>query len=89
MVITPRRGARHEDRAQLIGGSDRRHGGSTPNPRTVYAFDVGNLGFAKAWLAMAGFAVATGWVLVESRVLHPSPSVSSRAGTSSPPQRHQ
>jgi hypothetical protein len=33
----------------------------------LYAFDVGNLGFANAWLAMASFAVAVGWILLDSR----------------------
>lgn len=28
----------------------------------AYAFDVGNLGFANAWLAVASLAVAAGWV---------------------------
>ena len=33
----------------------------------LYAFDVGNLGFANAWLAMASFAVAVGWILLDCR----------------------
>jgi hypothetical protein len=36
---------------------------------TVYAFDVGNLGFANTWLAGGSFAVATGWVLYDSEAL--------------------
>ena len=35
----------------------------------AYAFDVGNLGFANAWLAMGSFAVAAGWLVLETRVL--------------------
>ena len=31
----------------------------------AYAFDVGNLGFANAWLALGSFAIAAGWVLRE------------------------
>ena len=34
-----------------------------------YAFDVGNLGFANAWLALGSFAVAAGWLVLETRVL--------------------
>jgi hypothetical protein len=33
-----------------------------------YAFDVGNLGFANAWLALASFAVCCGWVVLATRV---------------------
>jgi hypothetical protein len=35
----------------------------------AYAFDVGNLGFANAWVAMGSFAVASGWVVLITRVL--------------------
>ena len=35
----------------------------------LYAFDLGNLGFANVWLAMASFAIAVGWVLLDSRAL--------------------
>lgn len=34
-----------------------------------YAFDVGNIGFANAWLAMASFAVAAGWVVLSTGFL--------------------
>jgi len=34
-----------------------------------YAFDIGNLGFANAWVAMGSFAVACGWVVLRTRVL--------------------
>ncbi len=33
-----------------------------------YAFDVGNLGFANAWVAMGSFAVACGWVVLLTRL---------------------
>jgi hypothetical protein len=35
----------------------------------AFAFDLGNLGFANAWLALGSFAIATGWVLLVSRAL--------------------
>lgn len=44
-------------------------GAETDPGVAVYAFDWGNLGFTNAWLAMASFAVATGWVLLETRAL--------------------
>ena len=34
----------------------------------VNAFDLGNLGFANAWLAMASFAAAASWVSLTTRV---------------------
>ncbi|HLN77475.1 MAG TPA: hypothetical protein VK204_10560 [Nocardioidaceae bacterium] len=34
-----------------------------------YAFDVGNIGFANAWLAMASLAVSAGWVTISTGVL--------------------
>ena len=34
-----------------------------------YAFDVGNLSFANAWVAMGSFALACGWVVLSTRVL--------------------
>lgn len=44
-------------------------GQETDRSVVLYAFDIGNLGFANAWVSMAGFAVATGWVLLETRAL--------------------
>lgn len=35
-------------------------------PLAGYAFDIGNIGFANAWLAMASLAVATGWVVLRT-----------------------
>jgi hypothetical protein len=44
-------------------------GGADLDPAVAsYAFDVGNLGFANAWLAMASFAVCCGWVILATRV---------------------
>lgn len=34
-----------------------------------YAFDVGNIGFANAWLAMASFAASAGWVVLSTGFL--------------------
>jgi len=34
-----------------------------------YAFDVSSLGLANVWLAMGGFAVCCGWVVVSTRVV--------------------
>jgi hypothetical protein len=35
----------------------------------IFAFDLGNLGFANAWLALASFAIASGWALLSGRAL--------------------
>jgi hypothetical protein len=35
------------------------------------AYDDGNLGFANAWLALASFLFAAGWIIVSSRALPP------------------
>lgn len=35
----------------------------------AFAFDLGNLGFANAWLALGSFAIASGWTLLASRAL--------------------
>lgn len=44
-------------------------GGETDPAVALFAFDVGNLGLATAWVGMAGFALATGWVLLETGAL--------------------
>jgi len=44
-------------------------GAGTDPAVALYAFDVGNIGFANAWLAMASFAIGVGWVLQTSAVL--------------------
>lgn len=33
----------------------------------IFAFDLGNLGFANAWLALASFGIAAGWALLAGR----------------------
>ena len=38
----------------------------------LFAFDAGNIGFADSWLALASFAVASGWVIVRTRMLPPT-----------------
>jgi len=35
----------------------------------IFAFDLGNLGFANAWLALGSFAIAAGWALLSGRAL--------------------
>lgn len=35
----------------------------------LFAFDLGNFGFANVWLALGSFAIASGWVLVASGAL--------------------
>ena len=44
-------------------------GAGTEPGLALYAFDVGNLGFANAWVAMGSFAVASGWVVLSTGVL--------------------
>lgn len=46
------------------------HRGDELDPALAgYAFDVGNIGFANAWLAMASFAAAAGWVVLSTGFL--------------------
>ncbi|MFE5671144.1 hypothetical protein ACFQ58_05975 [Agromyces sp. NPDC056523] len=40
-------------------------GGTIDPAVAVYAFDVSNLGFANAWIALGAFAIGCGWVLVD------------------------
>lgn len=35
----------------------------------IFAFDVGNLGFANVWVALGSFAIAAGWALLTGRAL--------------------
>ncbi|WP_341995102.1 hypothetical protein MRBLWH7_002593 [Microbacterium sp. LWH7-1.2] len=35
----------------------------------VFAFDLGNLGFANAWVALGSFAIAAGWAILAGRAL--------------------
>jgi hypothetical protein len=44
--------------------------GDELNPAVaIFAFDLGNLGFANAWIALGSFAMATGWALLTGRSL--------------------
>ena len=44
-------------------------GGADLDPAVAgYAFDVGSIGFANAWLALASFAVCAGWVVVATGI---------------------
>jgi hypothetical protein len=36
-----------------------------------FAFDMGNLGFANAWVSMGTFAAFSGWVVLRTRVFRP------------------
>ena len=46
------------------------YGGADLDPAVAsYAFDVGNLGFANIWIAMGGFAICAGWVVLSTRLL--------------------
>lgn len=46
------------------------HRGAELGPELAgYAFDVGNIGFANSWLALASLAVAAGWVTTRTGVL--------------------
>ena len=46
------------------------HRGAELDPGLAgYAYDVGNIGFANAWLAMASFAIACGWVVLSTGLL--------------------
>jgi hypothetical protein len=46
------------------------HRGTELSPGIAsYAFDLGNIGFANAWLAVASLAVSSGWVTVRTGVL--------------------
>lgn len=47
-------------------GAAARHGLELDPPVAAYAFDVGNIGFANAWLALGSFAGAAGWVMLTS-----------------------
>lgn len=38
----------------------------------LFAFDAGNIAFADAWLALGSFALASGWVMVRTRMLPPA-----------------
>lgn len=44
-------------------------GGELDSGVAIFAFDLGNLGFANAWLALGSFAIASGWALLVGRSL--------------------
>ena len=45
------------------------HGGRITPEVADYAYAVGNVGFANIWIAMASFAVCSGWVILSTGVL--------------------
>jgi hypothetical protein len=45
------------------------HGGRITPEIADYAYAVGNVGFANIWIAMASFAVCSGWVILSTGVL--------------------
>jgi hypothetical protein len=45
------------------------HGGSITLDVADFAYALGNVGFANAWIALASFAVCSGWVILSTRVL--------------------
>ena len=44
------------------------HGGRITPEVADYAYAVGNVGFANIWIAMASFAVCSGWVILSTGV---------------------
>jgi hypothetical protein len=45
------------------------HGGRITPEVADYAYAFGNVGFANAWIALASFALCSGWVILSTRVL--------------------
>jgi len=45
------------------------HGGRITPGVADFAYAMGNVGFANAWIAIASFAVCSGWVILSTRVL--------------------
>jgi hypothetical protein len=45
------------------------HGGRITPEVADYAYAFGNVGFANIWIALASFAVCSGWVILSTRVL--------------------
>lgn len=45
------------------------HGGRITPEVADYAYAFGNVGFANLWIALASFAVCSGWVILSTRVL--------------------
>jgi hypothetical protein len=44
-------------------------GGEVDPGVALFAFDLGNLGFANTWVALGSFAIASGWAMLVSRAL--------------------
>jgi hypothetical protein len=57
----------------LIGassvGAASLHGGRITPEVADFAYALGNVGFANAWIALASFALCSGWVILSTRVL--------------------
>jgi hypothetical protein len=56
----------------LIGSSTEAasvHGGKITPDVADYAFAFGSVGFANAWIAIASFALSSGWVILSTRIL--------------------
>ncbi len=45
------------------------HGGNITPAVADFAYAFGNVGFANAWIALASFALCSGWVILSTRVL--------------------
>jgi hypothetical protein len=45
------------------------HGGRITPEVADFAYTLGNVGFANAWIALASFALCSGWVILSTRVL--------------------
>jgi hypothetical protein len=45
------------------------HGGRITPEVADYAYAFGNVGFANVWIALASFALCSGWVILTTRVL--------------------
>ena len=56
----------------LVGSSwaaASQHGGRITPDVADYAYALGNVGFANAWIALASFALCCGWVILSTHVL--------------------
>jgi hypothetical protein len=56
----------------LIGSSTEAasvHGGKITPDVADYAFAIGSVGFANAWIAIASFSLSSGWVILSTRIL--------------------
>ena len=55
--------------ANVAAGAASLHGGRITPEVADYAYAEGNVGFANAWIALASFAICSGWVILSTRVL--------------------